>query len=252
MTAPCVILALPLRIYWGVDRRAAVKDAMTRPTRVLLKMAAAGAVGALIGARLSHWHGFQAVRGHMNFPIGMWLSVGLWMLFSVYWSIAAKDSAATKTSESGTSRQLHLIAVNVALLLLVLPVPGLTRRFLPASYFLVAAGLTIQAAFILLAVWARRHLGSNWSGEVRIAAEHKLVRSGPYRFIRHPIYTAVLGMYCGTAIVSGEIHAPIALAIVILAYWRKIHLEERSLHEAFGAEHEAYRRESWAWIPGVY
>ena len=225
---------------------------MSRPIRVLLKMAAAVAVGALIGARLSHWHAFQAVHAQMKFPLGMWLSVGLWMLFSVYWSIAAKDSAATKTSESGTSRQLHLITVNVALLLLVLPVPGLTRRFLPASYLLVAAGLAIQAAFVLLAVWARRHLGSNWSGEVRIAAEHKLVRSGPYRFIRHPIYTAVLGMYCGTALVSGEIHALIALAVVILAYWRKIHLEERALREAFGADHEAYRRESWAWIPGVY
>jgi len=226
--------------------------AMSRPIRVLLKMAAAGAVGALIGARLGHWHAFQVVHAQMKFPVSMWLSVGLWMLFSVYWSVAAKDSAATKASESGTSRQLHLIAVNVALLLLVLPVPGLTRRFLPASYLLVAAGLTIQAAFILLAVWARRHLGSNWSGEVRIATEHKLVRSGPYRFIRHPIYTAVLGMYCGTALVSGEIHALIALAIVILAYWRKIHLEERALREAFGADHEAYRRESWAWIPGVY
>lgn len=225
---------------------------MTRPTRVLLKMAAAGAVGALIGARLGHWHAFEAVRAQMKLPVGMWLSIGLWVLFSVYWSIASKDSAPTKTSESTWSRQLHLIVVNVALLLLVLPVPGLTRRFLPASYLLVAAGLIIQAAFILLAVWARRHLGTNWSGEVRIAAEHKLVRSGPYRFVRHPIYTAVLGMYCGTALASGEIHAPIALAIVILAYWRKIHLEERALHEAFGADHEAYRRESWAWIPGVY
>lgn len=225
---------------------------MSRPIRVFLKLAAAGAAGALIGARLSHWHAFQAVRAQMKFPLGMWLSVGLWMLFSVYWSIAAKDSAPTKTSESTWSRQLHLIAVNVALLLLVLPVPGLTRRFLPASYLLVAAGLIVQAAFILLAVWARRHLGTNWSGEVRIAAEHKLVRSGPYRFIRHPIYTAVLGMYCGTALVSGEIHAPIALAIVTVAYWRKIRLEERALREAFGADHEAYRRESWAWIPGVY
>jgi protein-S-isoprenylcysteine O-methyltransferase Ste14 len=67
-------------------------------------------------------------------------------------------------------------------------------------------------------------------------------------FLRHPIYTAVLGI----ALVSGEIHAPIALAVVTLAYWRKIRLEERALHEAFGEHHEAYRRESWTWIPGVY
>ena len=114
----------------------------------------------------------------------------------------------------------------------------------------MVTGLVIQAAFVLMAV--RRSLGSNWSGEVRIATEHRLVRSGPYRFIRHPIYTALLGMYCGTILVSGEIHAAIALALVTVAYWRKIRLEERALAESFGAEHEAYRRETWAWVPGLY
>jgi protein-S-isoprenylcysteine O-methyltransferase Ste14 len=111
---------------------------------------------------------------------------------------------------------------------------------------MVIAGLAILAAFILLAVWARRHLGSNWSGEVRIAKEHQLVRTGPYRWVRHPIYTAVLGMYCGTLLVSGEIHAPIALAIVLLAYSRKIAMEEKALRGTFGAEHEIYRQETWA------
>jgi protein-S-isoprenylcysteine O-methyltransferase Ste14 len=138
--------------------------------------------------------------------------------FSTYWSIAAKDSAPTKTAESVWSRQLHLVLVNGGVLLLILPVPGLRRRFLPVGHLLVAAGLLIEAAFILFAVWARRQLGSNWSGEVRIATQHQLVRSGPYRYLRHPIYTGVLGMYCGVALVSGEIHAPLALVIVTLAY----------------------------------
>ncbi|MGH9774542.1 MAG: methyltransferase family protein [Candidatus Acidiferrales bacterium] len=217
-----------------------------------MRIAIAAAVGAVVGVLLVRWHMTPEVRALFEFSIGMRLSLVLLLLFSVYWSIAARDSAQTKTSESVWSRQLHLILVNGAVLLLVLPVPGLTRRFLPLSHFLEAAGLVIEAAFILLAVWARRHLGSNWSGEVRIAAAHQLIRTGPYRFIRHPIYTAVLGMYFGIALVSGEIHAPIALVIVTLAYWRKIRLEERALAETFGADHEAYRGDTWALVPFLY
>jgi protein-S-isoprenylcysteine O-methyltransferase Ste14 len=220
---------------------------MSRTIRVLVKLAAVIAVVLVVRGHIP-----PAVLAYLRVPVGMRLSLVLWILFSVYWSIASKDRAATKTSESKWSRQLHLFLVNVALLLLILSVPGLTRRFLPAGRTLVAAGLAIQGAFILLAVWARRRLGSNWSGEVRIAAGHELVRSGPYRFIRHPIYTAVLGMYCGTALVSGEIHALFALVLVTLAYWRKARLEDRALAATFGADHESYRRHTWAMVPFLF
>jgi protein-S-isoprenylcysteine O-methyltransferase Ste14 len=224
---------------------------MTQTTKARLRVLKAAAVGGIIGALIFRYIR-PAVRAQVELPVAMRLSFALWLLFSVYWSIEAKDSAQTKTAESWWSRRLHLIWVNGALLLLVLPVPGLTRRFLPANHLLVPAGLAIQAAFILLAVWARRRLGSNWSGEVRIAAEHQLVTSGPYRFIRHPIYTAVLGMYCGTALVSGEIHAPLALVVVTMAYWRKMRLEERALGEEFGGDYDAYRHETWALVPLLY
>jgi protein-S-isoprenylcysteine O-methyltransferase Ste14 len=226
--------------------------AMTKTTKALLNVGIAALAGGFLGAVWAQRKTPPLHHSQNGLTLGMWLSLALWCLFSVYWSIASKDSAPTKTSESIWSRQLHLILVNGALLLLVFPVPGLTQRFLPANYILSAAGLLIQAAFILLAVWARRHLGSNWSGEVRIAADHQLVRSGPYRFIRHPIYTAVLGMYCGTALVSGQIHAPIALILVSLAYWRKIRLEEQALGETFGDEFDAYRRDTWALVPLLF
>jgi protein-S-isoprenylcysteine O-methyltransferase Ste14 len=204
-------------------------------------------VGGLLGFAMVRFVG----RGFSwrSLPVGMTVSFGLWLAFSVYWSIAARNSKPTQTSESVGSRQLHVVLINGGLLLLLLPVPGLTRRFLPDSRVLVVVGLVIQTVFLLFAVWARRHLGRNWSGEVRIAAEHELVRSGPYKHIRHPIYTAILGMYVGTMLVSGEIHALIALAVVTLAYWRKIRMEERALNGVFGEAYEAYRRESWALVP---
>ena len=113
------------------------------------------------------------------FPRGMMIAIALICFFSIYWSAAAKDSAPTQSSESVWSRRLHLIVLNSAVLLLIFPVPGLTRRFLPSIRILTALGLAIEIAGILFAFWARRHLGRNWSGAVRIAAGHQLVRSGP-------------------------------------------------------------------------
>ena len=59
-------------------------------------------------------------------------------------------------------------------------------------------------------------------------------------------------MYIGTALVSGELHALIALVIIVAAYWRKIRMEERHLVTLFGLEYDDYRRRSWALIPGLF
>lgn len=177
----------------------------------------------------------------------------LWIAFSVYWGIAGRNSAPTRSSESRASTWFHQIVLLLALLLLFIPVPGLTGWFLPQRIpYLVAAGAIIQAAFILLAVWARRHLGRNWSGTVRIGVDHELIRTGPYRTVRHPIYTAMLGMFLGTAISSSQYHALLGLATLVLAYLRKTRLEEQILQQTFGAEYEAYRRDTWALVPFVF
>src|ERR1700745_1582081 len=139
----------------------------------------------------------------------------LWMIFGFYWGIAGLSSAPTRSSESWVSTYFHQFVLCAALLLLIVPVPGLNGWFLPARLsFLVAVGAIIQAGFLLLAVWARRHLGRNWSAEVRIAVDHELVRTGPYRLLRHPIYTAMLGMFAGAAICSGELHSLLALLLM--------------------------------------
>lgn len=224
---------------------------MNKTAKALGPIAIAALVGAAIGGLGHRTHLLDFTKA-MSFTPAMSASIGLWVVFSIYWSLRSKDRAPTKTGESILSRQLHVVAVNAALLLLILPIPGLARRFLPETRVLPVVGLVVQAAFVWLAISARRHLGTNWSGEVRIANGHELVRSGPYRYVRHPIYTALVGMYVGTALVSGQVHAPVALAVLLFAYWRKIQLEERALASAFPADHERYRSETWAWIPGVY
>jgi protein-S-isoprenylcysteine O-methyltransferase Ste14 len=94
-------------------------------------------------------------------------------------------------------------------------------------------------------------LGRHWSGAVTAKVDHELVRSGPYRRIRHPIYTGVIGMYVGNTLVSGRLQGLLAIAMVAMAYARKIRLEERNLKGVFGPAFDDYRRESWALIPGL-
>jgi len=173
-----------------------------------------------------------------------------WVVFSVYWEVAAGSAAPEKSSESQASRGLHVFLTNVAALLVVLPFRGL-GRFLPVSSPIMWIGLAVEAAGLFLAIWARRHLGRNWSGRITIKVDHQLIRSGPYRLLRHPIYTGILAIYAGTAIVTGEWLALIGLAMTGLAYWRKIRLEEVNLKVAFGADYDAYCRETWALVPGL-
>ena len=184
--------------------------------------------------------------------LGILLSGILWFLLVGYWSIPVKNAPAAKSAESVKSRQLHERLLLLAILLLFIPVPGLTRRIVQPTLALVVTGLTIQAASMALYYWARQHLGRFWSGAITIKSEHRLIRTGPYRLLRHPMYTAVLGMFVGTVIVSWQIHALVGLALGIAVYLRKIRIEERTIREAFGSDYESYRRKTWRLIPGLF
>ena len=178
----------------------------------------------------------------------------LWLLFQVYWSASSRNSAPTKSSESRGSTVFHQVVINVAYLLLFWPAPGLKGWFLPPGFpHLVAIGTMIEAAFILLAVWARRHLGRNWSAAVRIGEGHELVRTGPYRLLRHPIYTGILTAAFATLAVKGTGHAIIGVLMLIVGYWLKARLEESFLREQLGAEaYDAYSRKVPMLVPFLF
>jgi protein-S-isoprenylcysteine O-methyltransferase Ste14 len=179
-----------------------------------------------------------------------WAALAGCALFSLYWEAASKGAAPAMSTESKTSRTIHVVLVNLALVMEFLPIRGL-GRLLPVSSVIMAIGHLIEASGIALAVWARRHLGRYWSGEIAIKVEHQLIRSGPYSWLRHPIYTGILTMYSGIAIVTGGWLAFVGLALAVAAYGRKIRLEERNLNVAFGSDYEAYRSETWALFPGL-
>jgi protein-S-isoprenylcysteine O-methyltransferase Ste14 len=187
-----------------------------------------------------------------GYPPGMLISILMFVAFSIYWEQVGKKASAAKTSESSLSRGFHLVLVSVAQILVLLPVPGLRTRFLPQSNALVIGALVLEAAFFLLAVWARQFLGRNWSGAVTTKIDHELIRSGPYSVVRHPIYSGLLGVYLSVALVSGEVHGLIGVAIAFIAYWRKSRMEEAYLRGQFGTAYDVYQSETWAVIPGLW
>jgi protein-S-isoprenylcysteine O-methyltransferase Ste14 len=211
-----------------------------------------GAVGALVATRLAQAaqkQGWSQMLGHA-WPL--YVSASLWIAFSLYWGAAARTESSVRSAESRGSRSFHLLLLNGSMLLIYISLPGLGGRFVPDTPLVHAIGIAIQATFFLFAAWARRHLGRNWSGDVTVKVDHELVRTGPYRRIRHPIYTAMFGMYAGAAIAIGEWHSLVALGILMLAYARKIGLEETALGTEFGSTYADYRRHSWAVIPPIW
>lgn len=178
----------------------------------------------------------------------------VWVAWVIYWSIAARDAKRDMRQESPASRLGHIVPLVIAGALLWLPtLPGgfLCGRFAPATPATFYAGLAVLVLGLGFTVWARRVLGRNWSGIVTVKQDHELIRSGPYRWVRHPIYTGLLFGFVGTAIARGEWRGVLAVAIVFAALWRKLKLEERWMIDTFGEAYLRYRAEVPALIPFV-
>jgi protein-S-isoprenylcysteine O-methyltransferase Ste14 len=219
----------------------------------LVQVVIFGALGAWVGLRFSH--SAHTAGGWSNYIAPRWpilVSLALWVGFSIYWGVAAKSASTVRSAESPGSRAFHMLLINGSMLLIFVPLPGLTGRFVPDTTIVHIIGVIIQTAFLAFAIWARRTLGRNWSGNVTVKVDHELVRTGPYRRIRHPIYTAMFGMYAGAAITVGQVHSIVALGILMLAYARKMRQEELVMRGEFGAAYDDYRRHSWAVIPPVW
>jgi protein-S-isoprenylcysteine O-methyltransferase len=146
------------------------------------------------------------------------------------------------------------LVVTLGFLLLFRPwlLGPLNVRFLPDARAATLAGLAVTAVGIGFAFWARFTLGRNWSGTVTIKQDHRLIRRGPYRIVRHPIYCGILLAALGTAIGYGKAPCLIGVAITLAGFRAKWKTEERFLEEQFGAPYVQYRQEVKAVVPGLF
>jgi len=97
--------------------------------------------------------------------------------------------------------------------------------------------------------WARHHLGEYWSDKVALKVDHRLIRSGPYALLRHPIHSGVLLAVLGSALAIGEWRGVVVLLVMTANYWIKAQREDRILSAKFGDSFTDYKRHAGFLVP---
>ena len=184
-------------------------------------------------------------------PVGL-LIAGLWILFIVSWiALAAWSSKTEKRAGLGTELRYRIVLALGGLIFLI-PAHGYHG---PLRLWLVSrAEAWICVGLIVLgfafSAWARIRLGPLWSGTITKKADHRIIDTGPYAIVRHPIYTGILLAVYATAAAKGTVLGLIGTLLITIGIWMKARLEESWLREELGAEtYDAYRRKVSMLIP---
>lgn len=181
-----------------------------------------------------------------------WLLQGLWLAWAIYWAVMGSREKKVVRRESYLQGASWILPSLVGVAMFVTPdrwYGPLSAPFLDQSRTTFWIGATLLALGLCFSVYARHFLGANWSGTVTVKENHELVRSGPYRWVRHPIYTGLLTGVLASAIASGQWRDLLAFGVLAAAMWSKLRREERWMTQQFGDQYVAYRRSVRALVP---
>jgi protein-S-isoprenylcysteine O-methyltransferase Ste14 len=183
-----------------------------------------------------------------------WFITAFWIMFVAYWAISA-PSAKRMIGARRWGREGGLRLGIIVLALLAFHVPAVHRalqnaRLSAAGFRLVAGpiGVALCALGIGLAVWARAHLGRNWGMPMSRRENPELVTTGPYRFVRHPIYGGILLAMLGSTIGASIIWLlPLVLFGAYFIYSARA--EEKLMLEQFPGQYAAYMKRTKMLLP---
>lgn len=170
-----------------------------------------------------------------------------WGAFWLYWLAAA---FSTKKGHIPWSRELRIRLVIVAAAVIAVRLGAFRGHGLNADVWRAVIGLALFGWGLLFAVWARVHIGSNWGTPMTRKDEPELVTSGPYRLVRHPIYSGILVAGIGTSVALSWWWL-VAFGLVAIYFLYAATVEERFLTEQFPDAFPAYRRSTRMLVPFV-
>jgi protein-S-isoprenylcysteine O-methyltransferase Ste14 len=184
-----------------------------------------------------------------------WAITALWLFFLVIWGIASViDKERTHGQDAFrwlTTRGVAIAGVAGFFHMQVFAWGSFTPAPYTASPFIAVLGIFICAAGIVVAVWARLHLGLNWNIPMVERDDTHFVTSGPYAAVRHPIYTGILIAMLGSAFVFGNVWLSIfTVFLVYFLYAAKE--EERVMEERFKEAYAQYQKRTHMLIPRFF
>jgi protein-S-isoprenylcysteine O-methyltransferase Ste14 len=171
-----------------------------------------------------------------------------WAAFWIYWLVAA---FSMKRGRMSWSRELRIRAVVLVLFAILVRLGALRGHDQNSDPWRLAAGLALFAGGLAFAVWARIHIGRNWGVPMSQKNDPELVTTGPYRLVRHPIYSGILLAGIGSAVALSWSWL-IAVALVGVYFSYSAIVEERNLAAHFPDSYPQYRRSSKMLVPFVF
>jgi protein-S-isoprenylcysteine O-methyltransferase Ste14 len=180
---------------------------------------------------------------------------GPWLVFVAYWIMGALKTSATVRQESFVSRYGVLSLEILGFVLLFSELAGigvLSRHFLPRTITIAVCGVVFTWAGIGIALWARYNLGRYWSARITLKKDHQLIRTGPYAFLRHPIYTGLDLAAIGSALAIDRWRCVLGVFLIILGYVIKAKREESLLAGQFGEAFDEHRKHTGFLIPRLW
>ncbi len=180
---------------------------------------------------------------------------GLWAVWVVSWGIAALWADRTEVRATAGAELMYRIPTAIGVALLFLGSRNLVGSALSlweTPWVLSWCLVGMAAAGFAFCWWARIHLGRMWSSSVTRKADHHIVDTGPYAWVRHPIYSGIITAAAAMAVLEGTIVALVGLVVIVVAFWMKARLEERFLRRELGpATYDEYARKTSMLFPGL-
>jgi protein-S-isoprenylcysteine O-methyltransferase Ste14 len=174
------------------------------------------------------------------------------MAWLLYWVASARGVRRNERGEPSTQRFLTALVLGCGGFLIFarsFHLGPLDGRLVPDEQGIRAAALAMMVTGLGVSIWARRHIGQFWSSRVALKEGHKLIQSGPYARVRHPIYSGIFLAMMGTALFVGEWRALLGAAVFFAGHWLKARREESLLAGQFGAAYEEYRKRTGSLVP---
>lgn len=216
---------------------------MTNVTKWLIAMPFIFAIAFVMpGGVAGDWLWF---RGDWPATLYIGLTVGMWLAATAFVNVDRPRGPGDSAN-----------AIIPLVLILAVPLAVADRLYGPASRMpdaILVVAVLLQSGAVALGVPARLALGRAYQPRAAAQTGGDLVQSGPYRWIRHPLYVAALLWVVGWSLTIGSVGVAVAAVVVLLpTLLRRIEREEGDLQRVFGDEYDAYSQRTWRLVPFLY
>ena len=185
-----------------------------------------------------------------------WLILIIWIVFMVYWAISAASAKPNIDPQKRWWTRVVSRVIAALLVIIVARIPDvqqglqIAQAYSPRGMPVRLIGVVLCALGIGLAIWARVILGRNWGMPMSRKEQPELITTGPYGFIRHPIYTGVLAGFLGSAL-STSIGFFLAFIVFGVYFVHSARQEEKLKRQEFPEQYRAYMERTKMLVPFV-